>query len=287
MNHDEGYFKNSAGLGIYHQAWLPKKEAKAVLLVVHGLAEHSGRYMNIVNRFVPDGYAVYGLDHPGHGRSEGTRACVGSFDDYTATLAEFARMVSAWQPGKPVFLVGHSMGGLIGTLHLIDRQHELKGAILSAPGVKIPDNISKITVFMGKVISSIMPRLGILTLEEAAVSRDADVLAAYRNDPLVYHGKVTARLGAKMIKAMVRIEAEAFRITLPILILQGTGDRLVSPAGAQMLYDRVSSADKKLIFYEGFYHEVFNEPEHDRVLADVEKWLALFNSEKDKIKEKR
>ena len=274
MKHDEGYFKNSTGLGIYHQAWLPEREAKAVLLVVHGFAEHSGRYMNIVNRFVPDGYAVYGLDHPGHGRSEGARACVNSFADYTGTLAEFARMVSVWQPGKPVFLVGHSMGGLIGTLHLIDRQQGLNGAILSAPGVKVPDNISKFTVFMGKVISSIMPRLGIITLEEDAVSRDAAVLAAYRNDPLVYHGKVTARLGAEMLKAMSRVEAEALRITLPILILQGTGDRLVPPSGAQMLYDLVSSADKKLIFYNGFYHEVFNEPEHDRALADVGNWLT-------------
>jgi alpha-beta hydrolase superfamily lysophospholipase len=280
MKHDEGYFKNSADLGIFHQAWLPEKEVKAVLLVVHGFAEHSGRYMNIVNRFVPDGYAVYGLDHPGHGRSDGARACVGSFDDYTTTLAEFACMVSAWQPGKPVFLVGHSMGGLIGALHLIDHQHELKGAILSGPGVKVPDNISRITIFMGKVVSLIMPRLGIIKLEEEAVSRDADVLAAYRNDPLVYHGKVTARLGAEMIKAMLRVEAEAFRITLPLLILQGTGDRLVPSAGAQMLYDRVSSPDKKLIFYEGFYHEVFNEPEHDRVLADVGKWLASTNSDK-------
>jgi alpha-beta hydrolase superfamily lysophospholipase len=274
MKHDEGYFKNSADLGIYYQAWLPEKEVKAVLLVVHGYAEHSGRYMNIVNRFVPDNYAVYGLDHPGHGRSGGARACVEGFGDYTGTLAEFARMVNGWQPGKPVFLVGHSMGGLIGALHLIDRQHGLKGAILSGPGVKVPDNISSVTLFMGKALSLIMPRLGIIQLEEAAVSRDADVLSAYRNDPLVYHGKVTARLGAEMLKAMLKVEAEASRITLPILILQGTGDRLVSPAGAQMLYDRVSSADKKLIFYEGFYHEVFNEPGHDRVLADVAQWLA-------------
>jgi alpha-beta hydrolase superfamily lysophospholipase len=274
MKHQEGFFTNGGNLQIYHQAWLPEGETKAALMVFHGFAEHSGRYMNIVNRFVPLGYAVYALDHSGHGRSAGPRACVDSFDDYADTVAEFSRLVGAQQKGKPVFLVGHSMGGLIGALHLISRQDELMGAVLSGPGVKVPDNVSAFTISIGKILSALVPRAGILKLEEEAVSRDQAVLQAYRNDPLVYHGKVTARLGAEMLRAMRRVESQASVITLPLLILQGTADRLVPPAGAQMLYDRVSSADKKLIFYEGFYHEVFNEPEHDRVLADVESWLA-------------
>ncbi len=274
MNHQESSFTDSGNRQIYYQAWLPEGAPKAVLLLVHGLAEHSGRYMNIVNRFVPLGYAVYGADHPGHGRSTGLRGYVAKFTDYTDTLAEFARMVGAWQKDKPVFLVGHSMGGLIGALHLLSHQQELKGAVLSGPGVKVPDNIPAFTVFAGKLLSTLLPRVGIITLEEEAVSRDFAVLKAYREDPLVFHGKISARLAARMLQAMQKIEAEASQITLPILILQGSADRLVPPSAAQMLYDRVSSADKKLIFYEGFYHEVFNEPEHDRVLADVETWLA-------------
>jgi len=274
MNHQEGSFKDSGNRQIYHQAWLPQGKMKAALLVVHGLAEHSGRYLNLVNRFVPLGYAVYGADHPGHGRSAGRRGYVEKFTAYTDTFAEFARMVDGWQKGKPVFLVGHSMGGLIGALHLLSHQQELQGAVLSGPSVKVPDNIASLTIFAGKILSTLLPRAGIIKLEDEAISRDLDVVRAYRDDPLVFHDKISARLGAQMLQAMRRMEAEASQITLPILILQGTADRLVPPAGAQMLYDRVSSADKKLIFYEGLYHEIFNEPEHARVLSDVEAWLA-------------
>ncbi|MHB8090354.1 MAG: alpha/beta hydrolase [Syntrophales bacterium] len=274
MNHQESSFKDSGNRQIHYQSWLPEGEIKAVLLVVHGLAEHSGRYMNLVNRFVPLGYAVYAADHPGHGRSAGLRGYIDKFTDYTDTLAEFSQMIGGLQKGKPLFLVGHSMGGLIVSLHLLSHQHELQGAVLSGPGVKVPDNISSLTIFAGKILSTLLPRTGILKLEEAAVSRNLAVVRAYRDDPLVYHGKISARLGAEMLEAMERIEADASRITLPILILQGTADRLVPPSGAQMLYDRVSSADKKLIFYDGLYHEIFNEPEHDRVLSDVEAWLA-------------
>jgi acylglycerol lipase len=273
MQHHESFFKDSGNRQIFYQSWLPETDPGAVLLVVHGFAEHSGRYMNLVNRFVPKGYAVYAFDHQGHGRSEGIRAYVKRFEEYTDMLVQFREIVQEKQKDKPLFLIGHSMGGLIGALHLISHQDGLSGAILSGPGVKAPDNISAVTIFAGKMISSIMPRMGMIKLEEDAVSRDAGVVEAYKDDPLVYHGKITARLGAEMLKAMGRVQAEANKITLPILILQGTDDHLVDPSGAQMLYEKVSSVDKKVIFYEGFYHEVFNEPEHERVLNDVEKWL--------------
>jgi alpha-beta hydrolase superfamily lysophospholipase len=273
MKHHESFFKDSGNRQIFYQYWLPETDPRAVLLVVHGFAEHSGRYMNLVNRFVGLGYAVYAADHQGHGRSEGVRAYVERFEEYTDTLVKFREIVREAQKDRPLFVVGHSMGGLIGALHLLSHQDKLSGAILSGPGVKAPDNISAVTIFAGKIISSLMPRMGMIKLEEDAVSRDAAVLKAYKDDPLVYHGKITARLGAEMLKAMGRVQAEASKIKLPILILQGTGDRLVEPDGAQMLYDNVSSIDKKVIFYEGFYHEVFNEPEHDRVLNDVETWL--------------
>ena len=273
MKHLEDFFKDSGNRQIFYQYWLPETDPRAVLLVVHGFAEHSGRYMNLVNRFVGLGYAVYAADHQGHGRSEGVRAYVERFEEYTDTLVKFREIVREAQKDKPLFVVGHSMGGLIGALHLLSHQDKLSGAILSGPGVKAPDNISAVTIFAGKIISSLMPRMGMIKLEEDAVSRDAAVVKTYTDDPLVYHGKITARLGAEMLKAMGRVQAEASKIKLPILILQGTGDRLVEPDGAQMLYDNVSSVDKKVIFYEGFYHEVFNEPEHDRVLNDVETWL--------------
>ena len=274
VKHGEGFFSGVRDHRIYYQHWLPEGEAKAILLVVHGLAEHSGRYMNLVHHFLPMGYAVYAIDQLGHGRSEGARVYVDRFTDYTDTVAAFWEMVRNRQKDKPVFLIGHSLGGLIGALYLLDHPGELAGAVLSGPVVKIPDNISAVTIFLGKVFSVLAPRLGLIAPPEASgVSRDPAVVRAYETDPLVYRGKTTARLGSEILKAMRRVAADASRITLPLLILQGSEDRLVDPSGAQMLLDRVTSPDKRIILYEGLYHEVYNEPEHDRVLRDVEIWI--------------
>jgi acylglycerol lipase len=273
MKHQEGVFVGVRKTGLYYQGWLPEGDVRAVLLVVHGLAEHSGRYMNLVNYFVPLGYAVYGIDHIGHGRSEGRRLYVESFDDYTGPLGTYVDMVRCRQPGKPLFLVGHSMGGLIGALHLIDHQEALSGAVLSGPAVRAPGDTPKALVFIGRVLSALFPRLELIRLDAEGVSRDPAVVKTYLADPLVCRGKMTARLGTEMLDAMKRIDAEANRIILPLLILQGSADRLVDPTGAHLLYEKVASPDKKLIVYEGLYHEVFNEPERDRVLSDVEKWL--------------
>ena len=273
MRHQEGTFKGIRNASIYYQCWLPEGESTAVLLIVHGLAEHSGRYMNVVNHFVPLGYAVYGVDHVGHGKSSGTRVYVERFEDYTDTLKIYFDMVRHWQPEKPVFLVGHSMGGLIGAVYLLDHQAELTGAVLSGPAVKVHDTVSPAFIFVGKLISVLMPKLGLIGLEAEGVSRDPAVVQAYVNDPLVCRGKVTARLSAELVKAIRRVAAEATKITLPILILQGSADRLVDPKGAQMLYDAVNSVDKTIKIYDGLYHEVYNEPEHGQVLGDVKAWL--------------
>jgi len=273
MRHQEGTFKGIRNASIYYQGWLPEGESTAVLLIVHGLAEHSGRYMNVVNHFVPLGYAVYGVDHVGHGKSSGTRVYVERFEDYTDTLKIYFDMVRHWQPEKPVFLVGHSMGGLIGAVYLLDHQAELTGAVLSGPAVKVHGSVSPAVIFVGKLISVLMPKLGLIGLEAEGVSRDPAVVQAYVNDPLVCRGKVTARLSAEFVKAMRRVAAEATKITLPILILQGSADRLVDPKGAQMLYNAVNSVDKTIKIYDGLYHEVYNEPEHGQVLGDVKAWL--------------
>ncbi len=273
MKHQEGFFKGVRDADIYYQSWLPEGEPKAALLLVHGLAEHSGRYGNVINHFVPLGYAIYGVDQLGHGKSDGERVYVKRFDDYTNTLKIYFDKVRGSQPGKPIFLVGHSMGGLIGAVYLLDHQAELAGAVLSGPAVKIPSDVTPTTIFVGKILSALIPGFGLIGLEANGVSRDPGVVQAYVGDPLVHKGKMTARLAAEMLQAMRTIGEQAARITLPILIVQGSADRLVNPAGARMLYDAVSSADKEIKIYDGFYHEVFNEPEHDRVLRDVEIWL--------------
>lgn len=273
MQHIEGNFKGVRDVNIYYQGWLPEGDAKAVLLIVHGLGEHSGRYMNVVNHFVPLGYAIYALDHIGHGKSGGAREVVERFSDFTGTLTIFYNMVTGWQAGKPIFLLGHSMGGTIAAYYLLDHQDNFTGAVISAALVKVSPNITQTTITVGKLLSKVAPKVGILPLDPTSISRDPAVVEAYVNDPLVFHGKTPARLAAEMLAAMIRITAEAGRIRLPFIVVQGGKDLLVDPAGAQMLYDMASSDDKALHIYDGLYHEVFNEPERDRVLKDVEDWL--------------
>ena len=274
MDHIEGNFRGVRNANLYHQAWLPEGDVKAVLLIVHGLGEHCGRYMNVVNHFVPLGYAVYGFDHIGHGRSEGMREVVERFTDFIDTLAVYHEMVKVWQTGKPLFLLGHSMGGLIASYYLLDHQADFSGAVLSAPLIKATGNISQATILMGKIFSALAPRMGLLPLDPNSISRDPEVVKAYTRDPLVFQGKTPARLAAELLKAMLRVSAEADKIILPLIVLQGSGDKLVDPQGAQILYDRAGSKDKTIKIYEGLYHEVFNEPERARVLQDVETWLA-------------
>jgi acylglycerol lipase len=273
MIHQEGTFKGIRNASVYYQSWLPKEEPRGSLLIIHGLADHCGRYGNFVNHFVPRGYAVYGIDHPGHGKSDGKRVFIKRFGDFIENLNTYLEMILTWQPGKPVFLYGHSMGGLIGSIFLLENQEKITGAILSGPGVKVPENISSGVILAGKVFSILMPGFGLIGLDASHVSRDPAVVQAYIDDPLVFSGKTTARLAAELLKAMQRVSSESEKITLPILILHGGDDKLVDPASAQMLYDKVTSQNKTLKIYDHLYHEIINEPERDTVLADMEKWL--------------
>jgi alpha-beta hydrolase superfamily lysophospholipase len=253
--------------------WLPETEPTAVLLIVHGYDDHSGRYMNIINHFVPKGLAVYGLDHFGHGKSEGTRGYVRKFEDYTDTLQHFLSRIRNMHAERPVFPMGFSMGALITLVYLLDNQKECAGTVMIGPAVKVPENISAFTIFMGKILSAILPKAGILAFEDEDISKDQTVVEAYKHDPLVYRGKMTARLAAEILKALILFNKEGSQITLPMLIVHGSEDRVFEPENAQMLFDLIQSEDKQIKLYEGLFHEVFNEPEREMVLADVGEWL--------------
>ena len=272
MNHQDGFFDGARGK-VYHQAWLPDGAPRAVLLIVHGYGEHSGRYMNVVNCFVPSGYAVYALDHAGHGRSEGTRAYVDRFTDYTTLLQAYVNMVREWQPGIPLFLFGHSMGSLITARFLLDRPSGIAGVVLSGTATEVADGVSPVTILLGRILSSLAPKAGLMALEADAICRDPAVVEAYVQDPLVYTGKMTARLGAECLKTQQRVTSEASTITEPMLLVHGADDRLTPLSGAQSLYGAIGSTDKTLKVYEGLYHEVCNEPECDQVMGDIEAWL--------------
>ena len=275
MPHIEGSFKGQKNLTLYYQGWLPEQTPKSVLLVVHGLAEHSGRYKNVVEYFVPKGYAVYGYDQRGHGKSEGARCYVDRFSDFIADLHTFVTMVRGFHPGTKLFLVGHSMGGTIATAYATQYQNELTGLVLSGAALKAGDSITPLAKLMAQVLSRLLPRMGISTLDATAISRDKAVVDAYVNDPLVYRGKVCARLGSELLTMMDKyLPARMSELKLPLLIMHGKADRLTNQEGSTLLYNAASSQDKTLKFYEGFYHEIYNEPERGPVFSDVEAWLT-------------
>ena len=274
MEHKEGRFTGYKNLGLYYQCWLPDKSPRAILLVVNGMAEHSGRYTNLVNRFVPKGYAIYGYDHRGHGKSDGLRCYVDRFSDYVSDLKTFFDIVRGQHGDAKIFLVGHSMGGTIATAYAVQYQQELAGLLLSGASLKMGSSVSPALIAMAGILSVLLPKMGATVLDASAISRDQAVVDAYVNDPLVYRGKIRARTGAELIKTMKELAAQMPEINLPILIMHGTADQLGNAEGSQMLYELVGSRDKTLKLYDGFYHEIFNEPEREQVFADMETWLA-------------
>jgi alpha-beta hydrolase superfamily lysophospholipase len=274
MGHKEAKFEGKKNLTLYYQCWLPERRPKAILLIAHGLAEHSGRYKNLADYFVSRGYGVYALDHRGHGKSDGTRIYIDRFDDYITDLRTFHGLIRKENPETKVFLIGHSMGGTIAVAYSIKYQQDLTGLITSGASLTGAVAAPPLLLAMASIASALLPKAGITVLDASAISRDRSVVEAYENDPLVYRGKIPARTGAELARMWRELPPLMPEIKLPVLILHGSSDRLASPQGSKLLYERVSSTDKTLKIYDGLYHEVFNEPEREQVMQDVEQWLA-------------
>jgi lysophospholipase len=262
-----------AGAKLHVTRWLPEGAPKAIVLLAHGYAEHAGRYAHVAKRLTDAGYAVYAIDHWGHGRSEGAPGFVPRFSAFTDGMAELLALVEIQHGNTPRLLLGHSMGGLIAALFLIGRQDAFAAAALSGPAIVPAAPPSRVTVWLSRFLSRFFPRLGVLSLDANGVSRDPAVVAAYLADPLVYTGKIGARLGKEFMDAMAAAQAGAATITLPILLQHGEQDSLAAVAGSQYLFDHVGSADKTLKIYPGLFHEIYNEPEQDAVLDDLVSWF--------------
>jgi len=273
MKYTQSYMTDLKNNRIFQQCWLPDQEIKAVILLVHGLGEHSSRYSNLLDCLLPQNYAVYSWDHIGHGRSDGDRKFITHFSDFTQVITQYLTEIKQQHPDLPLYLFGHSMGGLIATHYLIDHQQEFAGTILSAPALKVIGGVPPLKRYGGKLMSAIFPKYGMSSIQGQYISRDPLVVELANNDPLVEKGKTSVRLLAELVDAMARVNKEAHHIRLPMLILQGTDDLIVDPAGADRLYQLISSEDKTLKIYNGLYHELINEPEKDEVLADITEWL--------------
>jgi alpha-beta hydrolase superfamily lysophospholipase len=274
MRHSEGRFTGARARSIYFQCWEPETVPTAVLLTAHGAGEHSARYRNLARYFTGHNYVVGALDHNGHGYSEGIPGHVDSFDDYLHDIAMFHQELIARYPRVPLFFLGHSMGGLIACNYLLNCQSEFAGAVLSGAAIKTELEPGRIQMALLRLCARIMPRLGILKLNATGVSRDESVVREYVQDPLVFHGKMSARMCRELFEGMHRIQAQAGRITLPVLILHGSADSMTAPEGSVFLERHVSSSDRTLKLYPGLFHEIFNEPERISVLDDVRNWCA-------------
>lgn len=278
MRYDEANITTAGGPQggprLLERVWLPDGDARADIAIIHGYAEHSGRYDHVARFLASRGYAVTAIDLRGHGRSEGERVLVRSFNEYLDDADTLLARVRARSGGtRPVFLLGHSMGGAIAALAVVSRRPRIDGLLLSGAAVSPPRGLMRVLNPVIQFLGRRLPKLGIRTLPADAVSRDLAVVARYDADPLNYRGKVPAGLAAAMLRASDTIDRRTPRIDLPLLVMHGSEDQLVPVDASRRLYERATSADKTLKVYDGLYHEILNEPEQETVLNDIAAWL--------------
>lgn len=276
MQTTKGTLIGQRGLRLAYASFLPDAQPSAVAVLVHGYGEHMGRYSYVIEALIRRGYAVYTIDHRGHGGSEGVRAHVEHFDYFVDDLHLLARLATTDQPGLPVVMIGHSMGGLIATRYALVRQHELDALVVSGAALQIGDDVSSIVKRIGALLATLLPSLPVAPASKeglAVLSRDQAVQDAFQNDPLCYKGRLRARMGNEMLKAAVDARAHCGQITLPLLVMHGAEDKLTNPRGSQLLYEQAGSPDKTLKLWPGCRHEIFNEPEKDEVIAFMLDWI--------------
>jgi acylglycerol lipase len=272
VDRTEGRLTGKGGVSLYWQGWLPDRAARGLLLICHGMGEHSGRYATVVDALVPDGWAVYGLDHRGHGRSTGRRAHVRRYAHFLADYDTFRRAVVARHPDLRPFLLGHSMGGQIALAYALDHQDDLAGLVLSAPALsagKVPRGARPVLTLLGRAT----PTLRRAVVDLAGISKDDAVVTAYRTDTLVHQGHPTLGLSLALVDQMALLPNRARELRLPLLLQHGTADRICSPDGSRALEASVGTADLTVRWYDGLWHEIFHEPERERPLADLRDWL--------------
>jgi acylglycerol lipase len=273
LSHGTGFMRGTGGRQIFKQSWLPDGVPRVLVVIVHGAGEHSDRYRHVADALTADGCAVHALDHRGHGRSEGPRALIDRLDHAVADIDQLVLEAREPHPQVPVFMLGHSMGGTLALRYAIRHPDRLSGLILSGPLAALEAAPAPMRL-AATILSATVPRLPLIAVDPTLISRDPDVVSAYRSDPLVHHGRLPVRTVAELSRAIAAFPEEVSAITVPTLIAYGTADALCPPAGSRMLGERIGAADKTVKAYEGLFHEILNEPEREQVLADIRTWLA-------------
>ena len=271
--HTTGHFYAKNGYKLFEQAW-QIDEPRGAVIIVPGYSEHSGRYAHVAAGLNAAGYDAFGIDHHGFGQSEGKRGFVNALDPLAADLAHFAQRVRQ-KVDVPLFILAHSMGGVITCRALQTEWVPVDGVVTSGVatriGIGIPEPVKMILRQVGKVA----PTMTLPTSNGGEISRDPSVSEAFANDPHTWKGGVMLGTAVAIGNGGRASERDAERITQPIYFLHGTADNIAHPAGSEYLFENVGSADKMLKFYDGLYHEILNEPEQDEVIADIVAWLDV------------
>ena len=272
MKHRCGYFKVEENLDLYYQSWQPLNQTIAVMIIVHGLGGHSDHFKNLVQYFVPRHYAVYGFDLRGNGRSPGQRSYINSWSEYRSDLRVFLQLVREQEPDRPLFLLGHSLGGTIVLDYILRTGDRLQGIIAISPALGI--GVSPFKMLLGKLLSRILPRFSLDTgLDLAASSRDLQVVAESEKDPL-RHSLGTARLATELSQTIAWIEKHITDLQVPILIVHGGADRVTLPENSRLLFAKITFADKEIREYPESYHEIYHDLNYQELLVDLKDWLT-------------
>lgn len=272
QSHGSMTFEGVGGVSLFRQVWRPAGAVRAVLINIHGLGDHSGLYPTLVEHCQRRGITVHAMDVRGNGRSGGQRAYVERWDEFREDLRRLVELVRAEEAGRPLFLLGNSLGGLIVLEYALHYPGGLRGVIAASPplgrlGVPAP------LLAIGRVLSRVWPRFSLRTgMDLSGLARDPVVAQTVLADPL-FHRVGTARLSTEVVAAIARVQAAAPAFPLPVLVLHGSADRLVPPDGSREFMARVGHPDHELREYAGAYHVLLADLEHERVLADVERWI--------------
>jgi alpha-beta hydrolase superfamily lysophospholipase len=270
----ERTFDGVGGVRIVYDVWTPQAPPRAVVVLSHGLGEYARRYDHVAQCFGDAGLVTYALDHRGHGRSGGKRMLVRDISEYTADFDTLVGIATREHHGLKCIVLGHSMGGGIVFAYGVERPDNYDMMVLSGPAVAAQELVSPLMLVAAKVLGVLVPGLPVQELDVEAISRDPAVVAAYNDDPLVYHGKVPAGVGRALLQVGETMPQRAPALTAPLLVVHGSDDRLVPVDGSRRLVECVGSTDVELKVYPGLYHEVFNEPERAQVLGDVVSWIS-------------
>lgn len=266
-----GSFAGVGGLNIFTRTWQPDGTPRAVVVLVHGFNSHSGYFTWVGEQFASAGLAAYALDWRGRGQSDGERFSVEKLADVVADVDTLVEQAKAAHPGLPLFLLGHSAGGVVSCIYTLEHQQKLTGLICESFAFELPAPDFAIAVLKG--VSYIAPHAHVITLHNEDFSRDPDVVTAMNSDPLIAHESQTAQMAAELARADDRLKREFPHITLPVLILHGTADKATKPSGSHHFYEQAGSTDKTLKLYEGHYHDLLNDLDKEAVLTDIQQWI--------------